>query len=268
MTNICGQVPNSGPDGPTGVIVLKKIADETYEQYGSIEFGTQVTFSGSIDPGIGSIETTVTLREDFHSRVNLTATDSVWSFPSGAWGMPTPIGAISTFATIVGAVRIEGTGAANASLSYSRDEISFSQKTNSNVNRNPTYQVGWASFGGSASTRSIGWADAALASASNNGLYWRQTTGGFITAVARSGGSESTLTSTTIAITGVWNYGTMVVSEHGAAVACALNGADVGILSTNIPTVDLFPSAGTSSIAANTGLDVDYFAMTQNRTVV
>lgn len=270
MANLCGFVPNSGPAGPTGVIVLKKIADDTYEQYGFIDLDTQVTISGPVDPGIAAIETVVTMREDFHSRVNLTATDSVWSFPSGAWGMPkeaTPSGSVVTVATISGAVGIRGTGANNCSLSFSRDEVTFSQKPNSNVNRNPTYWVRWAQFGAGASTRSIGWANEALASASSSGLFWRHTNAGVITAVAKQAGAETSLASTTNAEDTIYHAGRMIVANQGASVQCLLDGVVIGTITSNLPTVDLFPSAGTSSVSATDGLDVDYFAMSQNRVV-
>ncbi len=272
MTNVCGQLPTSGPDGPVGVIILKKIADDTYEQYGMIDFDTQVTISSPVDPGVGSIEKTVTLREDFHSRINLTALDSVWSYPSGAWGMPkeatNPGGAVVIVATISGAVGIRGNGVIGGSLSFSRDERSFTEKTNSNVTRNPTYWVRWAQTGGAAATRSIGWTDAALASNSGNGLFWRHTTNGVITAVAKNGGAETSLASSTSAAEGVYHAGRMIVALQGTAVQCLLDAADIGTITTNIPTVDLFPSMGTSGADANTGLDVDYIAMNQNRTVV
>src|SRR3990170_2814307 len=137
MANPCGELPLTGPDGPVGVITLKKIADDTYEQYGLIDFDTQVTISGPIDPGIGTIETTITLREDFISRVNLTATDSCWSFGSGCWGTPkesTRSGIVgidpplSQVATISGAMRLVGNTVASNSLSLSRDEDSFTPK--------------------------------------------------------------------------------------------------------------------------------------------
>jgi hypothetical protein len=275
MTNPCGELPLTGPAGPTGVIVLKKIADDTYEQFGSITLSTtgttQVTISGTIDPGIGAIENTMTLREDFYSRVNLTATDSVWCFPSGAWGMPkeatTGGGAIVSVATICGAIGVRGNGSVGGSLSYSLDERSFTQKTNSNVNRNPTYWVRWAQAGTGAATRSIGWADAALASDSGNGLFWRHTNAGVITAVAKSAGAETALASSVNAANGVYHAGRMVVALHGLAVQCLLDGADIGTISTNIPTVDLFPSMGTSSTSVNDGLDVDYVALSQDRVV-
>ena len=275
MTNPCGELPLTGPDGPTGVIVLKKIADDTYEQYGSIVLSTtgvtQVTISGTIDPGIGAIETTMTLKEDFHSRVNLTATNSVWCFPSGAWGMPqaatNPSGAVVIVATISGAVGIRGNGVIGGSLSYSRDEQTFSQKTNSNVNRNPTYWVRWAETGGAAGTRSLGWTDSALASDPANALFWRHTRGGTITAVAKNAGAETSLASSTTAATGVYHAGRMVVAGKGLAVQCLLDGADIGTISTNIPTVDLFPSMGMSGADSSSGLDVDYVFLSQNRVV-
>lgn len=277
MTNPCGELPLTGPDGPTGVIVLRKIADDTYEQFGSIVLSntstTQVTISGTFDPGIGGIESTVTMREDFLSRVNLTATDSVWCFPSGAWGMPqnaTDSGggaSVVTVATICGAVGIRGNNTIGGSLSYSRDEISFSAKTNSHVDRNPTYWVRWAQFGGGAATRSIGWSDEPLSTNSANGLFWRHTNGGTITAVAKNGGAETSLASSTTAANGVYHAGRMVVAGRGLAVQCLLDGADIGTISTNIPTVNLFPTMGTSSGSANDGLDVDYVALSQNRVV-
>jgi hypothetical protein len=254
--------------------VLKKIADDTYEQYGSIVLSTtsltQVTLSGTFDPGIGAIETTTTFREDFHSRVNLTKDDSVYAFPSGAWGQPTnatgSFVSVVAVATISGAIGVRGNGTVASSLSFSRDERSFTQKTNSNVNRNPTYWVRWAQFGGGAATRSIGWTDAALASAPGNALFWRHTASGTITAVARSGGAETTLASSTSAANGVYHAGRMVVAGAGTAVQCLLDGADIGTISTNIPTADLFPSMGTSDPSTANGLDVDYVAMSQQRT--
>ena len=270
MTNPCGELPLTGPDGPVGVITLKKIADDTYEQYGLIDFDTQVTISGPIDPGIGTIETTITLREDFISRVNLTAIDACWSFGSGAWGMPkeaTPSGSVTTVATICGALRIVGTGTDPGSLSFSRDEISFTPKPNMNVNRNPTMLVRWAQFGTGASTRSIGWANEALASDSSSGLFWRHTNAGVITAVAKNGGAESSIASSTNAANGVYHAARMIVTSHGVAVQCILDGTDIGTLSTNIPTVDLMPTCGTSAVSNNDGLDVDYFGLNEDRVV-
>jgi hypothetical protein len=270
VANPCGELPLTGPDGPLGVITLKKIADDTYEQYGTIDFTTQVTISGPVDPGVGTIETTITLREDFISRVNLTATSSCWSFGSGAWGMPkeaTPSSSVTTVATISGAVRIVGTGTNPGSLSFSRDEISFTPKMNSNVDRNPTYFVRWAQFGTGAATRSIGWADEALASQSANGLFWRHTNAGVIEAVARSAGVETTLSSSTNAANGVYHMARMVITLHGVAVQCLLDSTDIGTISSNIPTVDLMPTCGTSAASNTNGLDVDYFAMNEDRVV-
>ncbi len=268
-TNPCGQLPSTGPDGPTGVIVLKKIADDTYEQYGSIVLSTtgvtQVTISGSFDPGIGAIENTMTFREDFFSRVNLTATDSVWSYPSGAWG--TQANALVAVATISGAVRLTGTGAVTGSIVFSRDEISTANKPTVNVNRNPTLWVGWAQFGTSAATRSIGWANEALASNSGSGLFWRHTNAGAITAVVKSAGVESTLVSSINAANGAYHYARMTIAGKGTAVQCILDGADLGTIAANVPTVDLMMTAGTSSVSANDGLDIDYFAMSENRVV-
>ena len=276
MTNPCGGLPNSGPDGPVGVITLKKIADDTYEQYGLIDFDTQVTISGPIDPGIGTIETTITMREDFISRVNLTATDSCWSFGSGAWGIPkesTRSGIVgidpplSQVATICGAVRLVGNTVASNSLSFSRDEVSFTPKPNCNVDRNPTLLVRWAQFGTGASTRSIGWASEALASDSSNGLFWRHTNAGVITAVAKKAGAESSIASSTSAANGVYHAARMIVTLYGAAVQCILDGTDIGTLSTNIPTVDLMPTCGTSDVSNTNGLDVDYFGLNEDRVV-
>lgn len=270
MTNPCGGLPNSGPDGPLGVITLKKIADDTYEQYGTIDFFTQVTISGPVDPGIGTIETTISMREDFLSRVNLTSFDAVWSFGSGAWGMPkeaTLSNSVTQVATISGAVRIVGTGAAPCSLSFSRDEQSFTPKFNANVDRNPTFFVRWAQYGTGASTRSIGWSSEALASDSANGLFWRHTNAGTIQAVAKKAGAETALSSSTTAADGVYHKGRMVVAGHGTAVQCVLDGADIGTIATNIPLVELMPSCGTSSISNVQGLDVDYFGMNEDRIV-
>ena len=270
MANPCGELPLTGPDGPVGVITLKKIADDTYEQYGLIDFDTQVTISGPIDPGIGTIETTITLREDFISRVNLTATDSCWSFGSGCWGMPkeaTFSGIPIQVSTISGAMRITGTGTNPGSLSLSRDEVSFTPKPNCNVDRNPTMLVRWAQFGTGVSTRSIGWADEALASDSANGLFWRHTNGGVITAVAKNAGAETSLASSTSAADGVYHAARMIVTLYGAAVQCILDTADIGTISTNVPTVDLMPTCGSSGNSVNDGLDVDYFGLNEDRVV-
>lgn len=271
MSNPCGGLPTSGPDGPTGVITLKKIADDTYEQYGQINFDTQVTISGPVDPGIGTIETTITMREDFISRVNLTATDACWSFGSGAWGTATGsalFAFIVEVATISGAVGVRGTGTVPAAFSFSRDEIAYVPKPNANVDRNPTFLVRWAQFGAGAATRSIGWADGALSTDSSNGLFWRHTNGGVITAVAKKNGSETSLASSTSAANGVYHAARMIVVGHGTAVQCILDTVDIGTLATNVPTVDLLPTCGTSEASNANGLNVDYFGLNEDRVVV
>ena len=59
----------------------------------------------------------------------------------------------------------------------------------------------------------------------------------------------------------------MVVAGKGLTVQCFLDGADIGTISTNVPTVDLFPSMGMSGADANSGLDVDYVYLSQTRVV-
>ena len=59
----------------------------------------------------------------------------------------------------------------------------------------------------------------------------------------------------------------MIVTLYGAAVQCILDGTDIGTLATNIPTVDLMPSCGTSGISDTNGLDVDYFGLNEDRVV-
>jgi hypothetical protein len=272
-TNQCGFLPNTGPAGPTGVISLKKIADNTYEQYGAIILslgpGTQVTISSDfvLNGGIGSIETTVLWAEDFLSRVGMTnvgalATNSlIWSFPEGSWSTRWT-GGISQGATITGTVLVYGTGTQSNGLTFSRDELSATNKPMAKSTQNPTLFVRWAQKGTGTATRAIGWADGELAS-DCNGLYWRHTTGGFITAVAKSGGSTTELTSSISAADGQFHAGRMVATS--TSVACYLDGVLFGTITTNIPTSDLVASMGTSGTATDAGLEVDYMALQMDR---
>lgn len=274
MTNFCGQLPNSGPAGPTGVIVLKQIGDVTYEQYGSIVLGlgpnTQVTISNSLtlNGGIGAIETTVLWSEDFLSRVGMTntgtlATNSlIWSFPEGSWSSRWHSG-VSQGATIVGTVIVQGTGTQSNGLTFSRDELSATNKPMATPSQNPTLFVRWAQTGTGTATRAIGWADGELAS-DCNGMYWRHTTGGLITAVCKNAGSTTQLASVITAANGQFHRGRMVVTG-GNQVDCYVDGVLIGSITTNIPTLPLVASFGTSGTATDAGLEVDYMALQQDR---
>ena len=274
MTNFCGQLPNSGPAGPTGVIVLKQIGDVTYEQYGSIILSdgpnTQVTLSSSLilNGGIGAIETTVLWAEDFLSRVGMTnvgvlATSSLmWSFPDGSWSSRWHSG-VSQGATITGTVIVQGTGTQSNGLTFSRDELSATNKPMAYVPQNPTLFVRWAQTGTGAATRAIGWADGELAS-DCNGMYWRHTAGGFITAVCKNSGATTEVVSAISAANGQFHRGRMVVTG-GNSVECYLDGTLIGTIVTNIPSIPLVASFGTSGTATDSGLEVDYMALQQDR---
>ncbi len=272
MTNFCGALPNTGPAGPTGVIVLKQIGDVTYEQYGSIVLGgphSQVTLSSSItlNGGIGAIETTVLWSEDFLSRVGMTntgvlATNSlIWSFPEGSWSSRWHSG-ISQGATITGTILVKGTGTQSNGLTFSRDELSATNKPMATPSQNPTLFVRWAQTGTGTATRAIGWADGELAS-DCNGLYWRHTTGGFITAVSKHAGATTEVISPIAAAANQFHRGRMVVTA--AAVDCYLDGVLIGSILTNIPKIPLVASFGTSGTATDAGLEVDYMALEMDR---
>ena len=274
MANPCGALPNSGPDGPTGVIVLKQIGDVTYEQYGAINLTldshTQVTISDTLilGGGIGAIESTVTWSEDFFSRIGMTnvgalATNSlIWSMPNGSWASRWALGT-SLGSTISGSIIVQGTGTQSNGLTFSQDELSKSDKPMASPSMNPTLWCRWAQNGTGAATRSIGWADGELAS-DCNGLYWRHTNGGVITAVAKDHGSTTELASSTSAANGIFHAGRMVVTG-GNTVTCYLDGVSIGTITTNIPTIDLVASFGTSATSNTNGLEVDYMALSQTR---
>lgn len=274
MSNQCGFLPNSGPDGPTGVITLVQIGDQTYEQYGSIVLSldskTQVTISNTLilGGGIGAIETTMLWSEDFFSRVGMTnvgalASNSVmWSFPAGSWASRWTSGT-NMGTTISGSIVITGTSTQSNGLVFSRDEAGKTDKNMATVSQNPTLFVRWAQTGTGAATRAIGWADGELSS-DCNGLYWMHTAAGAIRAVAKDHGSRTEITSSISAANGVFHSARMIVTG-GNTVTCYVDGAAIGTLTTNIPTIDLAASFGTSGTAAADGLEVDYMALQQSR---
>lgn len=130
------------------------------------------------------------------------------------------------------------------------------------ASKNPTMDLVVSQFGSGAGTRYIGMMNSA-ASPGTDGIYFRHTNGGNYIAVARSGGTESTVD------TGIAASSTMrklkMVTTGGASIAVYVDDVLKGTLSTNIPSATLGFYVDGGSIAVTDGIKADMVRIQQTR---
>lgn len=126
--------------------------------------------------------------------------------------------------------------------------------------------VRWAQNGIAAGIRYIGLADDSVRTTvpPTNGIYFRHTLNGNITAVCRAAGVETVVALATTAASGTYHTGKLVVRETGG-VDVVLDDVWQNTITSNVPTVNLAPAVWTDTIGAGTGLEVDYINIKQNR---
>lgn len=290
----------SGPEGPTGIITLKKIADSTYEQYGAIVLSdtgvTQVTLSAAAIAQIfvPNIEEQITWIEDFGSRI-VNDPDQTGGWQGGSWhaqgGVPKALTTIDT--VLDGAVRdrLDTIAVALPEAGLSQTEkFGSTAAASTNMNRNPTLYMRWAQTSAtSAGAVGIGWAregegftDFSLATAGNgliSGIYFRCVLpDGDILACCRTHPTPGSFTRTETtkscgvsAAAGVYHACRIVVTGAGAAAEFFIDGVSKAIITTDLPLSEpdaqfqLGPSFG-STLANEDVIDVDYMALSQQRT--
>lgn len=287
----------SNPDGPTGVITLKKVGDVTYEQYGTIVLNTtgltQVTASSAVLGAIfqPNIEQQMTWIEDFSSRIqgapHQVSQSSLKNSQAAAWtgGAWSTQGNTSSSlvpqATLSGSVSLHLTtgGVALPDAEFSTNESDGNQQMTSHVSRNPTFYMRWAQTAATSSGAvcSIGWHRGSEGFTNPGtllgGIYFRAQANSDILAVCvtRVGATqfETTKSMGVLMAPGVYHTGRLVVTGGGTNVECFIDGVSKGSITTNIPTEGgtfaLVPGLGATN--ANVDLiDVDYMACSQQRT--
>ncbi len=224
------------PAGPTGVIVLKKIADNTYEQYGAITLSetslTQVTFSSGFLSSIrrASLELKQTWFEDFFSRLTQSQNNPVSKgWPSGSWqSNGTQNEAMVRVATLAGAVALTSDSSAVAGglwaqLDANSGGLSAADgRTNTNVDRLGTYYLRWAqSNDAGPATRSLGWqgASGSRMDTTEHGIFMKHEFNQHIVGVCRANSLETTVSSGVNAASGVYHNGRIVVNSAEAGFA-------------------------------------------------
>jgi hypothetical protein len=224
------------PAGPTGVIVLKKIADNTYEQYGQITLSdtalSQVTFSSGFLSSIrrASLELKQTWFEDFFSRLSQSQNNPVSKgWPSGSWqSNGTQNEAMVRVATLSGAVALTSDSSAAAGglwaqLDPNSGGLSAADgRTNTNVDRLGTYYLRWAQTSDTGpATRSLGWqgVTGSRMDTTLHGIFMKHDFNGPILGVCRSNALETTVNSGVSAASGVYHNGRMVVNSAGVGFA-------------------------------------------------
>ena len=218
----------SGPAGPTGTIVLKKIADNTYEQYGAITLSatalTQVTVSQTILQNLVRFdpESQMIWREDFFSRVSQSQnSQNSKGWPSGSWGTQgTGNEVMKRMATeTYGAVSLQSSPTSTGGgiwAQFDKDSGGGTGKTLSNINRLPTYYMRWAqSTNSAAGNRAIGWqwVDGSVMNNTAFGIYFRHAHDQHIEGVCRNNNVESTVSSGVNASHGVYHAGRIVITN-------------------------------------------------------
>ena len=292
----------SQPPGPTGVITLKKIADMTYEQYGSIVLSTtsvtQVTMSADVADQLfqPNIEEQMTWIEEFSSRIqgephqdsqSSLHNAALGAWPGGAWGTQgsTRVTMVPQ-ATLSGVVRqfLQTGAVALPDSVLAQTEAAGTQQPLSEANRNPTFYMRWAQTAtDSVGNFGIGWHRTGesfknLSLGVNGlfkGIYFRHEMNGDIWGACRTAPAfvpgtqqETTISMGVSASAGVFHSGKIVITGGGTAAEFFMDGVSKGIITTNIPTQS-DPSAltpGFSNSNANVPVcDVDYMAMSQQR---
>lgn len=126
------------------------------------------------------------------------------------------------------------------------------------------YRVRVAQFGAAAGTRRFGLGAAALTS-DGTGIYFRHTNAGDITAVARTGASESTASMGVSAANGTFHDLRMVATDT-QSIDYYIDGVLTQTIATaNVPTTALGISFAAGSSSANTGVRIDYIDFRHSR---
>ena len=231
---------------------------------GTIDWqGTQGTTTiVSLDPVVGYMgtafdpETYAEFYEEFEAEFTLVAggtTDATkYRWRAAAGGVYTAMGGGNP----QGAIRIAGDGARPGAISSTQSTFVSS--------RNPTLKVRWAQRGAGAGNRYIGLSDSVLTANPSNGIYFRHTAGGSITAVCRSGGAESTLDTGVSAADAKYHLGRLVMTG-GNTITVFLDRVQKGTIASHCPTTSLFVGAGSDATTATTGIDVDFIYVQQAR---
>ena len=279
----CGTLPNTVPDGPTGTIVLKKIADDTYEQYGSILAGNATTSGPQPQVIIATSSTTIindgdvfenfasdivnnmVYLEDFVSHIAISTSGSnARGFGSGTYvvGTNTKLSHTSNFR---GTLQVMSNGLGASFMVLAASPSTGVVKPNSNVAENPTYFMRWAQVGTLGGERMIGWSNGSFASTTpSQGVWFSATPSGPIRGVSTNTfGQYSVVQATVSAADGVFHAGKIIAST--SSVQFFLDGVSIGTVTTNIPTADIGPGMGTTFINDDNGVEVDYLAMNQSR---
>ncbi len=223
----------SGPAGPTGVITLKKIADTTYEQYGSIVLSqtgtTQVTVSSQavLDNLFKSdVENQITWVEDFASRIVGTPNTNQSSFhnnqeggwPGGSWlSQQIVVTSIVPQATLSGAVGLGGTAVGTPHMELGVDESGGVRVGISELNRNPTYYMRWQQVDSQGGLLSLGWGGLGFRAITTDGVGFQWEPNAQIYAFATSGSVSTTLSTGVTATQNVYHAGRLVISSRLAS---------------------------------------------------
>lgn len=279
----------SEPDGPTGVITLKQVADMTYEQYGKIVLSatglSQISISAQTFTDLferQSMETQIVWLGEFQSRIQGTPNPNqsssynpdVAAWSGGAWGLGQNL--ISTEATLSGGV-VSFLGAGSGYGQLATNESANLMKAISHVSYNPTFFMRWCQTGnGAGGMAGLGWirqGESFRAIPTTRGaIYFRWDHDTEIIAVcAELVGAltvETTLGTGITAANGVYHTGRAVVTGGGTAVEFFMDAVSVGTITTNIPTEGgtfmLVPALGQFG-GGSPAMILDYMCMSQQR---
>ena len=280
----------SEPDGPTGVITLKQVADMTFEQYGKIVLSatglSQITISAQAFTDLferQTMETQIVWLGEFQSRIQGTPNPNQSSFfnpqtmswPGGAWGIRN--NQITTEATLSGGVAFSTGANANQYAYLATNESAGLFNSISHVSYNPTFFMRWAQTGTNPNTSGIGWIRNGNGFVNDNtigSINFRWTHDAEILAVCSKydGGVGTTTTILGTGVTaanGVYHSGRAVVTGGGTAVEFFLDGVSIGTITTDIPdeggTFMLVPNFGQYSAGVGVSMIVDYMCLSQQR---
>lgn len=122
-----------------------------------------------------------------------------------------------------------------------------------------------AQLSATAATRRIGLAGTIITNADPaNGIFWRFTAAGNLTAVARSGGIETPLDTLVAMAAGTFHKARLHLIG-GTTLRVWVDGVYIDQITTNIPAVPLGPTAGGGVATNGVGISLDYIRLRAER---
>lgn len=170
----------------------------------------------------------------------------------------------TTFGSGASLVRVDGDTVLQGLLSHNFGAAVSTFGTPFSTANNFDLEFRWAQFGAVAGTRRFGLFGAA-STGDGTGIYFRHTQAGTLTAVGRTGASETVIDTGIAAANGTYHI-CRLVAVAAQIFQVYVDGTSYGLLNAgSVPTTALGLHGMSGAAAANTGFLLDYVAIWQSR---